>query len=331
MKRDLSVPAAVLSTFKVGGSVQEVVTIENEAEVVSAISFSKERGIPVVILGGGSNVLFPEHTLHAVVLKFAPDTITRVGTKLVVSAGAKWEDVVSVAVREKLWGIENLSGIPGTVGGAVVQNIGAYGAVLSDVLVTVTAFDTHEMSLFTFHVSDCAFGYRTSMFKQHTDRYLITKVTLELSEFEKPNTGYTDLSARFPGMNPTLTDIRDAVLEVRARKFPDLALYGTAGSYFLNPIVSAAEAQEIQNRYPEMPVFPLPEGGIKIPLGWYFEHILKIRGYIEASVEAWREQALVIVAHPGATSDSVRTFTKKISERARNELGILITPEVREL
>lgn len=331
MRRDLSVPAAALSTFKVGGSVQEVVTIENEAEVASVVSFSKERGIPIVVLGSGSNVLFPEHTLQAVVLKYAPESITRVGTRLVVNAGATWEDVVSFAVSEKLWGIENLSGIPGTVGGAVVQNIGAYGAVLSEVLVTVTAFDMHEMGSVTFHVSDCAFGYRTSVFKKYPDRYLITKMTLELSECETPNTGYKDLSTRFPNMSPTLADIRDAVLEVRAHKFPDLALYGTAGSYFLNPIAGPVEAREIQSRYPEMPVFPLPEGGIKIPLGWYFEHVLKIRGHTEAFVEAWRDQALVIVAHPGATSDSVRTFVKKISDRARSELGIAITPEVREL
>ena len=161
------------------------------------------------------------------------------------------------------------------------------------------------------------------------DRYIILSATLKLSVAPKPNLGYKDLQSL--DVSSSVSDIRNAVMQVRGRKFPDLREYGTAGSFFLNPVVPHHEAERMQAAYPEMPLFPLPEGGTKIPLGWFFEHVMKLRGYREGAVEAWRAQALVIAAHPGATATDVRNFVKAIIDRTKKEIGLNITPEVRVL
>jgi UDP-N-acetylmuramate dehydrogenase len=247
-----------------------------------------------------------------------------------VSAGAIWDDVVAYAVEREWWGIENLSAIPGTMGGAVVQNIGAYGAVLSDTIADVTAYDTHEKNTVTFTRAQCAFGYRDSLFKRSSDQYIVLRATLSLSTTPTPVLTYKDLHATFAGSsNVMLVDIRNAICDIRSRKFPPLTEYGTAGSFFLNPIGDSETAALLMRTYQDMPVFELPEGGIKIPLGWFFEHVLKLKGYTEGPVEAWREQALVLVAHSGATATEVKNFAQKIIARAQTELKIKITPEVR--
>lgn len=329
MKIEEHVPLALLTTFKVGGPARYVLTLESEDDVAHAVQFARAQGLPLIPLGGGSNVLAPDEPLHAVVVRVGMQRSFCNGTRVCADAGASWDAVVAQTVSRGLWGIENLSAIPGTVGGAVVQNIGAYGAVLSHTLRQVKAYDIQKNQFVTFNSNECLFGYRTSVFKQMRDRYVITEVEFELSERGTPNLSYTDLAVCSNTSTPTA--VRDCVTQIRAKKFPPLTDFGTAGSYFLNPIVTAPQARELQKKYPTMQVFTLPEGGIKVPLGWYFEHVLGIRGFREGNVEAWREQALVIAAHSGATAQEIKNFTKKICARARAELGIILSPEVREL
>lgn len=331
MKVAAFVPAETLSTFKVGGTVRRVVDIEAVEEVAEVLQTAELFGDPVVLLGHGSNVLFPDGELAATIVRYTPQKIFIDGVDLVAEAGASWDEAVAQAVVANLWGIENLSAIPGTAGGAVVQNIGAYGAALSETLVSVRAYDRVERRVVLFHVSECRFGYRTSVFKQSRDRFLILDLRIRLSRSGTPNISYKDLTQYGLTHTAALSDIRAAVGSIRSRKFPPLYKFGTAGSYFLNPVVTHEEAAHIAHEYPEMPLFVLPEGGVKVPIGWYFEHVLKIRGLREGSVEAWREQALVIVAHRGATATEVKNFTNKIVQRAERELAITLTSEVREL
>lgn len=331
MKIEEHVPFSALTTFAVGGFVRYVLTLESADDCAAAVTFAVSHNLPLIPLGGGSNILGVDGVLDAVCVRVGMHTATVRGDALVVDAGAQWDAVVADAVNNGLWGIENLSAIPGTMGGAVVQNIGAYGAVLSDTLTSVTAYDTESDTVRTFSREECAFGYRTSIFKTERDRYIVLSVTLTLSRVARPNCTYKDLALRFRGHTPTLSDIRAAVRDIRAAKFPPLAEYGTAGSFFLNPIVSHARAQELQKQFPDMPVFELPEGGVKIPLGWFFDHVLHLRGYRVGNVEAWRAQALVLASHTGATADEVKKFAQEIILRAHTELGIALEPEVRML
>jgi len=330
MKIEELVPFHTLTTFKVGGVARYVLTLESEDEFPQAVAFGARVALPLIPIGGGSNMLAPDGTCDAVFVRVAREEITFDGPMVRAAAGASWDVLVQEAVSRGLWGIENLSAIPGTMGGAVVQNIGAYGAALSDILVSVEAFDTKTQTMTTFQRASCALGYRTSIFKTERDRYIIWSATLELSAVPNPKLSYKDLAPLF-GTAVSLQEIRDAVMRIRAQKFPDLKAFGTAGSFFLNPVVDANTARALQRAYPEMPVFQLPEGGIKVPLGWFFEHVLKLRGYRDGDVEAWRAQALVIAAHPGATSEEIKNFVAEIILRAKKELQIDIVPEVRVL
>jgi len=331
MKIEEHVPFSALTTFTVGGFVRYVLTLESVDDCAAAVAFAASHNLPLIPLGGGSNILGVDGVFDAVCVRVGMRDIMVHGDELIVDAGAGWDEAVSDAVQSGLWGIENLSAIPGTMGGAVVQNIGAYGAVLSDTLVRVSAYDTELDTVRTFSCTECAFGYRTSIFKTERDRYVVLSATLALSRVARPNCTYKDLALRFEGQTPTLSDIRTTVRDIRAAKFPPLTEYGTAGSFFLNPIVSRDRAQELQTQFPGMPVFELPEGGVKIPLGWFFDHVLHVRGYRVGNVEAWRAQALVLASHRGATADEVKKFAQEIILRAQTELRITLEPEVRML
>ena len=331
MKIATRVSAEQLTTFRVGGVVETVVTIESSDEVREAIAFAQRTGAPVVPLGGGSNVLLPDGALATTVLRYAPDTIRVVGTIITAHAGAVWDEVVRTSVLHGLRGIENLSGIPGTIGGALVQNIGAYGAVLSDTVLTVTAFDLLKHEWREFSARECAFGYRSSIFGATRDRWLITCVTLSLSRDAPLTLNYADLRTQIQGDAPELSTVRDAIMRIRRGKFPLLSEYGTAGSYFLNPIVTPEVAQVMTQRFPQMPTFLLPEGGIKVPLAWILDHVLGLRGTVVNGVEVWRGQSLVLAAHRGATAAHVRQRAAQIASHVFTETRITITPEVREL
>lgn len=327
------VSIAANSTFKVGGPAAYRVTIESLKDTSDALAFTDAAKLPHVVLGGGSNILARDTRHDVVVVRVGMNsTELRKNSHIVADAGATWDDVVEYAVEKNLWGIENLSAIPGTVGGAIVQNIGAYGTALSQTVVRVRAFDTLSKKVVEFDNTSCAFGYRSSIFKSSLDRYIILNAELRMARDTTPQITYKDLALYFQSRDiPSLTDIRAAVQDIRSKKFPPLDAYGTAGSFFLNIVVDKAEAARLHDAYPAMPLFVLPEGGIKVPVGWFFEHVLRLKGYQEGLVEAWREQALVIVAHHGATADDVLGFVKKISDRAQTEIGITLVPEVRVL
>lgn len=330
-----NVPLSTLTTFRTGGPVRFLITIERAEELPDAVVFAKEKGVPLMPLGSGSNMLAPDEGLAAACVRLRARTVSiseKSGTRLYTAdAGLPWDDLVLRAVDDGAWGIENLSAIPGTVGAAAVQNIGAYGAALSDSLESVDAFDMRENTSRTFLKNECRFGYRTSVFKEEPDRYFITAITLALSALPKPNVSYRDLARRFEGKMPTLGDIRSAVIEIRAGKFPPLSQFGTAGSFFLNPVLSSADAEAVKKRFPEMPLFEMPEGGVKVPLAWIFDRVLSLKGLRIGGAFVWEKQPLVIAADKGASARDVRALAEKITEEAREKTGIAIVPEARIL
>ena len=236
------------------------------------------------------------------------------------------------SVGKYFWGIEILSGIPGTWGGAVLQNIGAYGAVLSGAMQSVDVYDMQESEERTWTASECSFGYRTSVFKKSPGRYVVLRVRLALSATPRPNVSYHDLAVRFAGGSPsTPAELREAVLDIRRGKFPDLVEYGTAGSFFLNPVLDAVAARAVAERFPGMPLFPLPEGGVKVPIAWLLDYrhgVLDMRDMRVGGAFVWPAQPLVIATERGATASDVETLAQSVAARVREVTGIHLEPEL---
>jgi UDP-N-acetylmuramate dehydrogenase len=335
MRIEENIPLSTLTTFRTGGPARFLLTLESREEVLQAVAFAKEKKLPLIPLGHGSNMLPPDAGLSAVLLRYLPDgvAVEKENRSAIVTAeaGLSWDALAERAVREGWWGIENLSAIPGTVGAAVVQNIGAYGAAVESTLLSVEAYDTKAEAFVTLLREQCRFGYRTSIFKQESDRYFITAVTFEFPLHSEPNLTYADMQAYFKehAGAPTLGELREAIRTIRGNKFPSLAEFGTAGSFFLNPIFTQKNITAIRSKYPEMPVYKLPEGGIKIPLAWIFDQIMHAKGRAEGGAVIWDKQPLVIVTKNGGTTRDVVALAKSVVDDFYRVTDMKIMPEVR--
>jgi UDP-N-acetylmuramate dehydrogenase len=328
-----NVPLAPLTTFHIGGSARFFVRVSTKEELAQALAYAKERELKVLILGGGSNMLIDDVGFNGLVIKIELMGVTiehdKNGAIVVAGAGEGWEALVARAVEEKLWGIENLSGIPGTVGAAPVQNIGAYGCEIKDTLEWVEALDTETGGLLRLSREQCLFGYRSSIFKLNPGRLVVLQVALRLLEDGTPRLFYKDLAEVFQDAPaPTLSAVRDAVLNIRAKKFPDLSQEGTAGSFFLNPAVSKEKAAQLLERYPELPQFPAPNG-VKLSLAWLLDNALQLRGYSHGSARLFEKQPLVIVASGSNAFSDVVALKDEILQKVFETLEIELEPEVR--
>lgn len=325
---------APLTTFHIGGPARFFARVKNIQELRESLDFARKKKLAVFVLGGGSNILFDDAGFEGLVIKIKLAGVeikkNEGDTMLVVAgAGEPWDRVVERAVGEGLWGIENLSGIPGTTGAAPVQNIGAYGSELKDALLWVETFDTRTGEPVRFQNHECDFGYRTSRFKQEPGRFVILRVALTLTKKGSPNISYRDLAEAFAGKPaPTPTAVRVATLAIRARKFPNLAREGTAGSFFLNPVVSSETAARLLAAYPGLPQFP-EENGVKISLAWLLDHALHLKGLRAGSVRLFENQPLCIVAARGASARDVRALAQEVMQYSKKELGIDVEPEVK--
>ncbi|MBU1292530.1 UDP-N-acetylmuramate dehydrogenase [Patescibacteria group bacterium] len=322
-----------LTTLRAGGAARYVVECTDEASVREAVAFAKEKDLPFAVLGQGSNVLASDEGFPGVVLlmniqgietKVEGDKVT-----LVSGSGVSWDSLVREAAQKNLWGIENLAGIPGTVGAAPVQNIGAYGMEIKETLAWVEVLNTKTGNIEYIQNADCGFGYRDSRFK-HEPWLVILRAAFTLSVKGEPRIGYADL-ARCKDEGVDLSSplaIGEAVRTVRSKKFPDLAVEGTAGSFFKNPIVSHEKHAELAQRYGAVPSFPV-EGGIKIPLAFILDRVLGLRGHSEGKVSLFGNQPLVLVAHDSASAKEIDAFAHSIAKKVFVETGIDIEREVR--
>lgn len=320
---------APLTTFKIGGPARFFVRVGTVDELKTALAVARDKKLTVLLLGGGSNVLINDEGFDGLVIHIDLRGIEVQGSTVVVGAGEAWDTFVSYAVERNLWGVENLSGIPGTVGGAVAGSIGAYGQSLSQTLSWVEVWDSDSGTLMRLGNAECHFGYRESIFSHEKCRYVIVRAGFVLQEAPRPELSYKDLRERFKNLSPGLKEIREAVRAIRAAKFPDLSLEGTAGSFFKNPVVSAAQAQVITAKYPHMPIFTLPEtGGVKIPLAWLLDHVLHLKGFQSGGARLFEKQPLVVVTNAQATSNDVKTLAREVKQLVKEKFQIEIEEEV---
>ena len=292
-------------------------------------------GIPEkwMVLAGGNNILFTGDydgvLLTPVARQIALLSDDGEEVRVRVDAGVEWDDLVEWAVQRGLWGIENLSLIPGKAGAAPVQNIGAYGCEAKDAIRRVEMYCVETGAMLTLDAAHCGFGYRESVFKHDLKgRVIITAVEIALSHTPRPRLGYGDVEREVEARGGvTLRNIREAICSIRRAKLPDPAVLGNAGSFFKNPVVEASVAENLLKTYPEMPHYPAPEGRVKLAAGWLIDRA-GMKGHREGAVGVHERQALVLVNHGGATGGEVIAFAHEVQERVREKFGIEIDTEV---
>ncbi len=287
------------------------------------------------VLSGGNNVLFTR-PYQGVIITPTSQSIEivsedRVSTRVRVAAGVEWDDLVEWAVERELWGIENLSLIPGKAGAAPVQNIGAYGVELKDVLESVEMFCPQTNNSLTLANDYCSFGYRDSIFKSALrGKVIITHITICLSRVATPNLGYGDVVSEVAARGGvSLRNIRDAICSIRSSKLPDTTEFGNAGSFFKNPIVDAELADTLKAKYPDMPLYAVVDDPSKAKLaaGWLIDQA-GFKGYREGRVGVHSRQALVLINLGGASGGDILALSDKIRSEVASKFGVAIEPEV---
>jgi UDP-N-acetylmuramate dehydrogenase len=325
---------APLSTLKVGGVGRYLALATSNRDIKEAVDFAKTAELPFFVLGGGSNVLVPDTGYEGVVIRIGLlgrtyEQVSPTAVRATIAAGEVLDDVIAETVEKGWWGLENLSAIPGSVGAAPVQNVGAYGVEAANCIESVTVFDTVAMLERTLTKADCGFGYRDSIFKQEGGRhYIVTAVTFVLSVVPRPQLAYADLATRWGTATPSQSEIREAVIAIRGGKFPDWRTVGTAGSFFKNPIVPTAVATALKITYPELPVYDAGAGLQKISLGYVLDKICGRKGYCTENVCLYEKQALVLVAERDATATDVMHFARDIAQLVEEKIGVSIEWEV---
>lgn len=326
-----------LTTFRVGGRARYFCAVKNLEEVALATIFAKKNKLPIFVLGGGSNILIAGAGFAGLVLKMdilGVEFVEQAGGKVEVIAGAgeNWDDLVHLAVEKKLHGLENLSLIPGSVGAAPVQNIGAYGAEAANVISFVEVFDRRVSKVKILNNKACRFNYRDSIFKKPIGKNLIiTSVGFLLKKKAPLKTDYRDIEEwlrRQKISKPTLLDIRRAVTEIRTKKLPNLAELGTAGSFFKNPIITSARFKKLQARYPDLSGSELGRNKVKISLAWILDKICGLKGFSVGKIGLYENQPLVVVNYGDASSADVQSFAEKIAAAVKEKTGLVIEREV---
>lgn len=324
-----------LNTFRVPAKAEHYVHIDSTAQLQALLKMDIWREAQHYVLGEGSNTLFI-NDYDGLVLN---NTIKGIGiiktdadaTFLKLGAGENWHQAVIYAISHDLHGIENLSLIPGTVGAAPIQNIGAYGAEIKDVIHSVEAVNVQTGEIKQFDASDCEFAYRDSIFKNALrGKYIITSVTLKLWNTPHFNTSYHALQDKLKELNITelsLKNISDVVIAVRQSKLPDPKIMPNAGSFFKNPIVNQVFFEKLQQQYPHMPHYDLPDNHFKIPAGWLIE-TCGWKGKRVGKVGVHDKQALVLVNHDGGTGQDIYQLSQAIQADVNNTFGIQLIPEV---
>jgi len=338
-----NVPLAPLTTFKVGGPARYFAEVRAEAELLDAVRLSRERRLPLFFLGGGSNLVISDSGWPGLVVKLAIGGINesdRDGKRLFTAgAGEEWDSLVARAVAQDCAGIETLSGIPGSVGGTPVQNVGAYGEEVAETITAVRALDLGSLEFIEMSNAQCGFSYRTSIFNSsHRGKYVVTRVTFALTPGGAPRIEYADLKKYFAGRPaPTLQQTRDAVREVRLSKamliVPGDDDCRSAGSFFKNPIVSEAKYQKVSAIASAMhldsapPKYPAGNGEVKTSAAWLVERAGFHKGFTRGPVGISRRHSLAIVNRGGATAADILALKDEVQRGVREKFGIELHPE----
>jgi UDP-N-acetylmuramate dehydrogenase len=328
-----AMPLAGRTTLGVGGAARYLVECADDDSVRGAIAFARDAGLPLRVLGGGSNIVVADDGFPGVVCTIGDRTLTLDGDRLQLGGGASWDDAVRAAVDGGLSGIECLSGIPGTAGAAPVQNIGAYGQELAETFESLDAIDLRDGVLRTFGRSDCGFGYRRSRWKHdEAGRYAIVRVVLRLSREAPKRPSYPDLAARL-GDAPDLPCIRAAVLAVRRGKSmlisPDDPDSRSVGSFFTNPVVDAATVARLRAVHPGIPSWDQPDGA-KLSAAWLIERSGFPRGFSDGPAGVSRNHTLALVNRGGARAIDVLRLAARVRRRVWDTFAVRLHPEAEE-
>lgn len=321
------------NTFGVDVGARLFAEARDDDDIRQALAEAERRGLPLLPIGGGSNLLLTGN-VEALVLRIASRglrILTDDGERVVVEAeaGESWHPFVRWTLDQGLSGLENLSLIPGTVGAAPMQNIGAYGVEIKDVFAGLTALDRQTGELREFDLGECAFAYRDSLFKQQPGRWLILRVRFALSRATTLHLDYGPVRQRLQqeGIEvPTARDVSRAICAIRSEKLPDPAELGNAGSFFKNPVVPAALAERIRAEHADLVSYPAGEGQVKLAAGWLIERA-GWKGFREGDAGVHRLQALVLVNHGSATGTQLLGLARQIQADILQRFGVFLEIE----
>ncbi|WP_439557329.1 UDP-N-acetylmuramate dehydrogenase [Dyadobacter sp.] len=328
-------PLRHYNTFGLESTARFFVEITSLTELTEILTNPEWKKTPKFILGGGSNILLTQD-IEALVIHPKITGIEKIKEAdpqvwLKVGAGENWHEFVMYCVENGYGGVENLSLIPGSVGAAPMQNIGAYGVEVRNVIESVEAIEIETGELHVFSNAECNFGYRESIFKKEArDRFVITGVTFVLSKKPKLNIGYGDVQRVLAEMEvsvPTIKDVSEAIMRIRRSKLPDPAKIGNAGSFFKNPEIPVSKFDEIKYKNPLAPGYPVDENTVKIPAGWLIEQA-GWKGYRTGNVGVHDRQALVLVNYGGGTGNEIKLLSESIQESILSKFGISLKAEV---
>jgi len=321
------------NSFHLDARAARMVSVDTMEELQQFFRENKEN--PDLILGGGSNILLTGD-IQGTVLKIdikGIEEITEDRDYVYVRAGAgeNWHEFVLYTMKRNWAGLENLSLIPGNVGAAPIQNIGAYGVELKDVFYELEAYDRVAGKIFTLAANDCQFGYRDSIFKHSAKgRYVILRVTFALRKIPVIHTGYGAIKDELKKMGiqtPAIQDISEAVIRIRRSKLPDPADIGNAGSFFKNPVIAEDRFASLREKYPDIPAYPQQNGIVKLAAGWLIEQC-GWKGFREGDAGVHRHQALVLVNYGHATGRQILNLAEKIAESVFKKFSVHLEREV---
>ncbi len=322
------------NTFGIDARCRRFIAFDSKEELQQALSTLTPQDEPFVPLGEGSNLLltkdFEGTVLHSRI-QFVDIKIEDSIATVKAGSGVIWDDLVAACVEQKAYGLENLSLIPGTVGAAAVQNIGAYGCEVKDFIQTITAVEITTGHEVTFTNADCQYAYRYSKFKgEWKNKYVIISVELKFNCTYSPHLDYGNIQSELQRKgieHPTPQQLRDTIIAIRQAKLPDPKVQGNAGSFFMNPIVGMQQYQELAVRYPQMPHYQIDGLSVKIPAGWLIEQC-GWKGKTLGRAGVHDKQALVLVNRGGASGSDIERLCKEIQKDVSDRFGIAIHPEV---
>ena len=330
------------NTFGIEAKARYWVAVTSVTQLQELLRLPDYFDVPKLILGGGSNVLFTQD-FEGLAIKMDIQGVTVVEEDeehvwVQAGAGVNWHALVMYSIEQGYGGLENMSLIPGTVGAAPMQNIGAYGVEMKDVFVSLEAVSIASGDLRTFIHADCQFGYRNSVFKQqYKGQYIITAVTLRLDKQPTVNTSYgaieetlAQLLSDRPHDKPSIREVSQAVINIRRSKLPDPTQIGNAGSFFKNPVISRKHFNDLQTRYENIPGYPVSDQEVKVPAGWLIEQC-GWKGKRLGAIGVHDKQALVLVNYGGGKGKDIKELAYQIQESVKQKFNIAIEPEVNML
>jgi UDP-N-acetylmuramate dehydrogenase len=339
MEIHTNIPIKNFTTMRLGGKARFMTDIFKTEDIAKIFQNAKAQNLPIFIMGGGSNLIARDEGYNGIILKIKIPGFEKMAddinsTTIKIGAGEDWDSVVKRTVDMSLSGIEAMSAIPGTIGAAPVQNIGAYGQEIADTLISLEAYDTENEEFVNLTHEDCNFSYRKSIFNSlDKGRYIITSITLKLSK-NQPTPPFYDSLQKYLDENNikiyTQQTIRDAVIKIRASKLPDPKIMANSGSFFKNAIAEKWQLDEIKNKYPDIPTYDMGDGKFKIPTGWLIEQA-GFKGQLINGIRVYDKNALVLVNESATSYNDLEIAKNQIIRKIRDIFRVEIEQEPNEI